>query len=82
MKMKHAHDMSEVEREAALKELIRGARPVPPPIITEADETPLIRGSSSLSLPPSPADPKPRMARDMSEAERSTWITEHMKRTR
>jgi hypothetical protein len=78
--MKHARDMDEVERAAALQELIRGARPVPPPIITEADETPLIRGSSSLSLPPTAAAPKPKLAKEMSPIEQDEWLKEHKRR--
>jgi hypothetical protein len=80
MKMKHARDMDEVERAAALQELIRGARPVPPPIITEADETPPIRGSSNPSPSPKPADPKPRRAKDMSDPEIRAWFAEHKKK--
>jgi hypothetical protein len=79
--MKHVKDSSPAEQAANLAALIRGAKPAPPPIITPA-EPPLIRGSSNPSPSPSPADPKPKHARDMSEAERSTWISEHMKRTR
>jgi hypothetical protein len=79
MKMKHARDMDEAERTAALKELIRGAKPVPPPIIPEAESAP-VRGSSNPSAPPKPADGKQKMARDMSESERSTWIAEHKKK--
>jgi hypothetical protein len=84
--MKHARDMDETERTAALKELIRGAKPVPPTIITEADqrgnESALLRGSSNPSPPPTQADARPKMARDMSEEERGAWLKENMKRTR
>jgi hypothetical protein len=68
--MKHVKDSTPAEQAANLAALIRGAKPK------------IITGSSSLSLPPTPAppDPWPKLAKDMTEAERAAFLTDHKKK--
>jgi hypothetical protein len=78
----HVRNMTPEQQAAALAAIIKsgGRSSESPTIITET--APPLRGSSNPSPPPSPADPKPRMAKDMSEDERQLFLKEHKKKFR
>jgi hypothetical protein len=77
--MKHARDMSEAERTAAL---IRGAKPLPPKDMTDlrGNEIAPIRGSSNPTPPPAPAAAKLKMAKDMSREEQEAFLENHKRK--
>jgi hypothetical protein len=69
--MKHAREMTETERDAALAELKRG----PKKDMTEAEREEWLREHYPVLNRP------PIKANDMTEAEREEWLREHKRRS-